>query len=94
MKPGMDICWLFSGRLETSEKTIKDMLKKKCWKYKQFWLVVDHKAMQRYYWRRLRGLANSRTVEKLFLCWLPPCPSTCRSSVGMWTQDLPFTWRS
>ena len=94
MKPGMDICWLFSGRLEQSEKEIKDVITKKGWKYKQFTTVLDYKAMQKYYWRRQRGLANSRTVEKLLLCWLPPCPSTCRSSVGMWTQDLPFTWRS
>ena len=94
MKPGMDFCWLFSGRLEQSEKGIKDMITKKGWKYKQFTTVMDYKAMQKYYWRRQRGVANSHTVEKLFLCWLHPCPSTCRSSVGMWTQDLPFTWRS
>ena len=72
MKPGMDFCWLFSGRLEQSEKGIKDVITKKGWKYKQFTTVMDYKAMQKYYWRRQRGLANSRTVEKLFLCWLAP----------------------
>ena len=74
MKPGIDFCWLFSGRLEQREKESKDMITKKHWKYKQFTTVMDYKAMQRHYWRRQRGLANSRTVEKLFLCWLPPLP--------------------
>ena len=67
MKPGMEFCWLFSGSLEQGEKGIKDLITKKGWKYKQFTTVVDYKAMQKYYWRRQRGLANSRTVEKLFL---------------------------
>ena len=72
MKPGMDFCWLFSGRLEQSEKGIKDMSTQKGWKYNQFTTVMDYRATQKYYWRRQRGLANSRTVEKLFLCWIPP----------------------
>eukprot|EP00974_Lingulodinium_polyedra_P068158 6599073-Lingulodinium_polyedra.AAC.1 len=31
--------------------------------------------MQKRYWRRQRGVANSHTVEKLFLCWLGPLPN-------------------
>ena len=74
MKSGMDFCWLFSGKSEPNANQIKDMITKKGWKYKQFTAVMDYKAMQKYYWRRQRGIANSRTVEKLFLCWVGPLP--------------------
>ena len=74
MKPGIDFCWLFAGKLEQREKEIVEIIKKKHWKYKQFTTVMDYKALQKYYWRRQRGLANSHTVEKLFLCWLGPRP--------------------
>ena len=72
MKPGKDFCWIFGGRLDQSEIQITAVITKKGWKHKKFTTVEDYTGRQKYYWRRQRGLANSRTVEKLFLCWLPP----------------------
>ena len=85
MKPGMDFCWLLSGRLEQGEKGIKDLITKKGWKYKQFTTVVDYRAMQRYYWRRQaaagRGqLPNGREAVPL-LVTLPAQAHAARALV-------------
>ncbi len=74
MKPGVDVCWIMGGRHESNTKIIKDAISKKGWKSKEFLMVHDYKGMQRHYWRRQRGLANSRTAEKLFICWRGQLP--------------------
>ncbi|CAK0858880.1 unnamed protein product, partial [Prorocentrum cordatum] len=75
MKRNQDICWVFGGRVDTNEAKIKKVFKEKGWKVKEFILVYESRLMERYYWTVCRGVANSKTTEKLFLCWkgkMPP----------------------
>ena len=75
MKPGIDFLWVFAGREAGNPACVMKLLTAKGLSFKPFYLNYDAKLMERYYWKRCRGLANSKSVEKLFLCWkgrLPP----------------------
>ena len=75
-KPGEDFCWILAGSSESAAKRVVAALTKKgaTWKFKQYFLVYDTKQLQKWYWTGMRGLANSRTTEKAYLCWKGACP--------------------
>ena len=80
VKQGVDFLWVLAGREYGGAATVMECLHDKGFKYNFFYLNYDTKLMERHYWKRCRGLANSRSVEQLFLCWLGP-PS-CRHARG------------
>ena len=45
------------------------------WKDKAVHLVYDWKNFQKWYVKKMRGMANSRTYEKAILCWKGKFPS-------------------
>ena len=45
------------------------------WKDKAVHLVYDWKKSQKWYVKKMRGMANSRTYEKAILCWKGKFPS-------------------
>ena len=53
---------------------IRKALVKWVWHSKEYYLCYDWKAMAKHYWLRCRGLANSGTLEKMYLCWRGQCP--------------------
>ena len=75
-KPGEDFLWILAGSSEVAAKKIATALTQKGaqWKYKTYFFVYDRSQLGKYYWTRMRGLANSKTTEKAFLCWKGPTP--------------------
>ena len=75
-KPGEDFCWILAGSSDTAAKKITAALTQKgaTWKFKQYYFVYDAKQLQKWYWTRMRGLANSKNCEKAFLCWKGTLP--------------------
>ena len=71
---GRDLLVVLGGRNISNEVAIRNRLRLVGWTYKVFYLHYDSKALEKYYWLRCRGLANSGTVENMFLCWRTSIP--------------------
>ena len=65
MKAGEDFCWVMCGRHESNHDKIKAIVGKLRWKTKCFHLVYDARLLGKWYWKRMRGLANSKSLEKM-----------------------------
>ena len=75
LKAGRDCFWVLIGRVESNEAKIAKILKKYRFKKIKFILNYNTKMMQQYgHWRRMRGAANSKSAEVLFLCYHGVCP--------------------
>ena len=90
MKPGEDFCWIMCGRHETNYEKIKVMIGKLRWKTKCFHLVYDSRLLQKWYWKRMRGLANSKSVEKMLLCWKGRLPDGLPKSRQYVDKETPL----
>ena len=75
MKMNGDICWIMAGRCDSNVDIIKKAIALYNWKFKVFSLVYDSKLLQKWYWRRMRGLANSKNLERLLFCWKGRLPT-------------------
>ncbi len=51
-------------------------------------MITDYKGMQKHYWRRQRGLANSRSVERLYFCWRERLPKKHAFREVVWKPPL------
>ena len=75
MAPGRDVCWILSGKVRTNEDIITKVVRAMKWGMKEFYLHYSSKMMAEMgYFQRMRGLANSGTAEKLYLCWKGQAP--------------------
>ena len=75
MKVNGDVCWIMAGRCDSNLEIIKKAIALYNWKFKVFSLVYDSKLLQKWYWRRMRGLANSKNLERLLFCWKGRLPT-------------------
>ena len=90
MKANEDFCWIMCGRHEPNHDKIKAILGKLRWKTKCFHFVYDARLLQKWYWRRMRGLANSKSVEKVLLCWKGRQPEGLPRSRQYVDKDTPL----
>lgn len=79
MKPDCDLYLIFCGAHESSYESVMEVVGKKGWKSKMFYLNYDVKAMEEYYWKRRRGLANSNSLKRLVVCWKGKQPTNMPS---------------
>ena len=90
MKAGEDFCWIMCGRHESNHDKIKAIVGKLRWKTKCFHLVYDARLLQKWYWKRMRGLANSKSVEKVLLCWKGRLPEMLPKNRQYVDKDTPL----
>lgn len=75
LKPGIDVVWIFSGKVLSHEKIIRDVMKGLGWSCKAFHVIYDSSGMKNAgYYKRARGLANAGAAEMLFLAWKGSLP--------------------
>ena len=75
LRASRDVLWVMAGRTDSNLPKIKKVLRKAGFKYDCFFLCYNTKQMQQYgYWKRQRGIANSKNVEMLFLAYLGTMP--------------------
>ena len=74
MKPQEDSCWIMCGRNLLNAEKIRALIAKQHWKCKCFHFVYDAKLLQKWYWKKMRGIANSKSWETVFLCWKGKLP--------------------
>ena len=75
LKPGQDFVWILAGKSDANVDRIRKKVLECGWKEKAVHLVYDWKAYQKWYVKKMRGMANSRTYEKAFICWKGKFPS-------------------
>ena len=90
MKAGEDFCWIMCGRHESNHDKIKAIVGKLRWKTKCFHLVYDARLLGKWYWKRMRGLANSKSVEKVLLCWKGRLPEMLPKNRQYVDKDTPL----
>ena len=77
MKSGRDSMWVLPGRTPTNLTKIRQILKELGLHYAEYSLWYNTKQMGQYgYWKRKRGLANSKSVETAFSCYFSKPPKT------------------
>ena len=75
MKEGEDVCWILCGRAEQNyEKITKELRVQAGLRFKVFVLIYDTRLLSKWYWKRMRGLANSRNIEKAIFVWKGKLP--------------------
>ena len=68
MKEGIDSCWILPGKVKSNAAKVEKQINNVGWKFETFFGIYDHKKMAVYgYWRREKGLANSKKLEPFFL---------------------------
>ena len=75
LKNGSDFVWILAGKSEANVLKIRKKVAELGWRDKAVHLVYDWKNFQKWYVKRMRGMANSRTYEKAILCWKGKFPS-------------------
>ena len=74
MKDNSDLCWVMLGKAEQNFDKVMKEIRQVGWKTKVFTLIYDTRLLQKWYWTRMRGIANSKNLEKLVLCWKGKVP--------------------
>ena len=65
LQPGRDVMWALVGRTESNAPKMKKILRQYGLKFEHFYLCYNTKQMQQYgYWKRQRGIANSKSLEQ------------------------------
>ena len=80
LKHGSDLVWILAGRSDTNVDRIRKKVAEFGWKDKAVHLFYDWKIMQKWYVKKMRGMANSKTYEKAIICWkgkFPGRPAKC-----------------
>ena len=70
-----DVMWIMAGRTESNVPEIRKLLQEAKLNSEMFHLCYSTKQMKQFgHFKRERGLANSKSIEPVFLCWkgLPP----------------------
>ena len=75
LKNGSDFVWILAGKSEANVDRIRKKVAEFGWKDKAVHLVYDWKSFQKWYVKKMRGMANSKTYEKAILCWRGKFPS-------------------
>ena len=75
LKHGTDFVWILAGKSDANVDKIRKKVAELGWKDKAVHLVYDWKKSQKWYVKKMRGMANSRTYEKAILCWKGKFPS-------------------
>ena len=67
MQAGRDVLWVLVGRTDSNIPKVKTILAKYKMSVAVFHLCYNMKQMQQYgYWKRQRGIANSKSLEQAF----------------------------
>jgi hypothetical protein len=65
LKAGRDVLWVLAGRTDSNLPKLKKILQRYRMHIEVFFLCYNTKLMQRYgYWKRQRGIANSKSLEQ------------------------------
>ena len=75
LKHGSDFVWILAGKSDANVHRIRKKVAEFGWKDKAVHLVYDWRNFQKWYVKKMRGMANSRTYEKAILCWKGKFPS-------------------
>ena len=77
MKAGRDVMWVLVGRTESNLPKVKKVLAKFKFTVEAFYLCYNTKQMQQYgYWKRQRGIADSKSIEQALLVYKGSVPKT------------------
>ncbi len=75
MKAGRDVMWVLVGRTESNLPKVRKALLKHKMNVEALYLCYDAQQMELYgYWKRQRGIANSKTVEQVLLAYKGTMP--------------------
>ena len=75
LRPGRDSVWILAGRTESNIPKIRKLLKKYRFHFETFYLCYNTKQMSQYgHWKVQRGMANSKSIEQAYFCWLGHMP--------------------
>lgn len=74
-KPGIDLLWVCCGRHQSSVDAVRKHMKERGFDYKMFHFIYNFKQMQACYWKKQRGIANSRSLEPILVAWKGKMPS-------------------
>ena len=74
-KANVDLLWVLCGRHQTSLDAVRKHLKEKGMDCKMFHFIYNFKQMQAVYWKKQRGIANSRSLEPVLVCWKGKMPT-------------------
>jgi hypothetical protein len=70
VQDGRDVLWVLGGRTESNVPKIKKILTQANFNFQSFHLCYNTKQMVQYgFFKKQRGVANSRSHELLFLCY-------------------------
>jgi len=70
LRPSRDVLWVVVGRTESNLPKIRKILAAAKLTFETFYLCYNTKQMQSFgYWRRQRGLANSKSLEIALYCY-------------------------
>ena len=75
LKPGCDFVWILAGKSDFNVQRIRQKVAEFGWKDKAVHLVYDFKISHKWYVKKMRGMANSKSYEKAILCWKGKFPS-------------------
>ena len=76
LKHGRDFVWILAGKSDANVEKIRKKVAELGWRDKAVHLVYDWKKFQKWYVKKMRGMANSKTYEKAILCWKGKFPSS------------------
>ena len=75
MQPNRDLVWILLGKSDSAFIKIKKKVMELGWKDKCLHLVYSRALIQKWYVKRMRGMANNRTYERLLICWIGRFPT-------------------
>ena len=75
LKHDRDFVWILAGRSDANADKIRKKVAEFGWRDKAVHLVYDWKKFQKWYVKKMRGMANSKSYEKAILCWKGKFPS-------------------
>ena len=69
LKPGHDFVWILLGKSDANVDKIRKKVAECGWKDKAVHLIYDFNNISKFYVKKMRGMANSKTYEKAIFCW-------------------------
>ena len=75
MQPNRDLAWILVGKSDSAFHKIVKKITELGWKHKVLHLVYSRSLIQKWYVKRMRGMANNRTYEKVLICWKGKFPA-------------------
>ena len=78
-----DVVWILAGKTDSNMQKIRKKITELGWKFKAIHLIYDWRNQQKWYFKKMRGMANSKTYEKALLCWKGKFRPACRGIANM-----------